>query len=326
MKILIIKPSSFGDIVQAAPCATALKQAYRGCEITWVVFSQWEQLPLLFSDVDKVISWDRKAGIRGFFDALENVRQNEYDLILDLQGLFRSGLLAFLAKGKTKIGAPGMKELSGFMIKEIEPEKAKINATLRNLKPVNYITGKKFTPAVRVKELSSGLILSEAAGRQFITLVPFARGKGKDWGVKNYLVLIDLLKAKYPQYDIVILGSKNDYGKIKSDLICDLCGKTDINQLAAILSKSRLSVGADTGPMHLSCVLGVPSVFIFGASDIKETAPYIGKFTLFSNEENPKDIEKIPPEKVFEGVERQIKDKRLTAKIWQVSGNIKWGK
>jgi ADP-heptose:LPS heptosyltransferase len=125
--------------------------------------------------------------------------------------------------------------------------------------------------------------------------------------------LIDFLKTKYPQYDIVILGSKNDCGKIKIDPadesghVFDLCGKTDIKQLAAILSKSKLSVGADTGPMHLSCVLGVPSVFIFGASDIKETAPYIGCFTLFFNEENPKDIEKISPKKVFEGIQKWIK-------------------
>ncbi|MDR3112984.1 MAG: glycosyltransferase family 9 protein [Endomicrobium sp.] len=314
MKILIVKPSSFGDIVQAAPCATALKQAYPDSEITWVVFSQWEQLPLLFSDVDKVISWDRKAGVKGFFDTLKRVRQTEYDLILDLQGLFRSGLLAFLAKGKIKIGAPGMKELSGFMIKEVEPKKAKINATLRNLETVNYITDKKFTPSIRIAGFSCEPILPAAIDGEFIAFLPFARGKGKDWGVKNYLALAHLLKEKYPQYNIIVLGSKDDFGKINKDCqnpcanVIDLCGKTGIKQLAAILSKSKLSVGADTGPMHLSCALGVPSVFIFGASDINETAPHIGRFTLFLNKENPKDIEKIPPQRVFEGIERHIRN------------------
>ena len=317
MKILIIKPSSFGDIVQAAPCAAALKQAYPQCEISWVIFKQWAPLLEIFPDIDKIIGWDRNSGIKGFFEVLKKVKETEYDFILDLQGLFRSGLLAKLAKGKVKIGAPGMKELSGLMIKEIEPQKAKINATLRNLETVNFITGKKFTPEVHLKidEQSvkeAGIMLSEnKVPEKYFTLLPFARGKGKDWSIENYRILIDLLKEKYPQYGILILGSKNDFGKIKNDnaiggKVADLCGKTDLKQLAAILSKSALSVGADTGSMHLSSVLNVPSVFIFGVSDINETAPHIGRFSLFINKENPKEINNIRPEEIFTEIQKRV--------------------
>jgi ADP-heptose:LPS heptosyltransferase len=317
LKILIIKPSSFGDIVQAAPCAAALKRAYPQCEISWVVFKQWAALLELFSDVDNIISWDRKAGVKGFFETLKKVKKNEYDFILDLQGLFRSGALALLAKGKIKIGAPGMKELSGFMLKEIEPKKAKINATLRNLETVNYITGQTSAAEAHIKadkqslQETSEILASGGVVGKYFTLFPFARGKGKNWNIGNYCVLIDLLRTKYPQYNILILGSAEDFGKIKSGNIAgkavDLCGKTNLKQLAAVLSKSSLSVGADTGPMHLSCVLNVPSVFIFGASDINETAPYIGRFSLFVNKKNPKDINKITPAEVFDEINQWIK-------------------
>ena len=302
MKILIIKPSSFGDIVQALPCANALKLVYPDCEITWVVFKGWEDIISLCSDVDKAIIWDRKEGIRGFFEVLKTVRKTEYDLIFDLQGLLRSALLARLAKGKNKTGVSGMKECGNILIKEVYPENAKINATLRNLKTVSFITGKEFPANVNIKTESNSLI-----NGKYISLIPFARGKGKDWNIENYLKLIGLLSAKFPDLKIAVLGSGSDYGKIKSDKITDLCGKTDIKQLASVLAGAKAAVGADTGPMHLASVLRIPSVFIFGSSDIDETSPYIGKFSLLINKDNPADINKVIPEDVFAEAEKWIK-------------------
>jgi len=313
MKILIIKPSSFGDIVQAAPCAAALKQAYPGCEITWVVFSRWESLVGLFDGIDKIITWDRKKGVRGFTGALKEIRKNEYDLAIDLQGLMRSAWLARFSKAKIKLGVPGMKEGSSILIKEVYPQNAKMNATLRNLEPLRFLTGKSFKPEVKVKidknirDSAEKVLAGNAVKGNFISLLPFARGKNKNWSVENYLKLIELIKSKYPHFQIVVLGSYGDYGRLVSDKVIDLCGKTDIKQLAAVLSKSALAIGADTGSMHLASVLNIPSVFIFGASDINETAPYIGRFSLLINKDNPFEIDKVSPEQVFEEAEKWLK-------------------
>ncbi len=313
MKILIIKPSSFGDIVQALPCAAALKQAYPGCEINWVVFSGWEQLFTSFPDVDKVYKWDRKKGISGFFGVLKEIRKTEFDLVIDLQGLLRSAFLAKFSKAKKKIGVPGMKENSSLFIKEVFPESANLNATIRNLETVRFVAGERFEPKVHVtvKEevfaRSAALLKENGVNGDYICLIPFARGKGKDWSLDNYNKLIRLFEAENPDTKIAILGSKVDYGKLKSANIADLCGKTDLEALAAVLSKSKVCVGADTGPMHLASILNVPSVFIFGASDINETSPYIGRFSLLINKENPKDLNKILPENVFTEMEKWIK-------------------
>lgn len=312
MKILIIKPSSFGDIVQAAPCATVLKKVYPGCVISWVVFKQWEELLEIFADIDNVISWDRKKGIKGFFEVLKEVKKTRYDVIIDLQGLARSALLARMARGKVRLGVPGMKEFGSLLITEVYPANAKMNATLRNLEPVRFLTDNMPEPEIKVRQEEA--VLREANGilerngikNNFIALMPFARGKGKDWSVENYLKLIDLIKNKYP-HDIVVLGGKNDFGKIKTDKAKDICGKTDIKQLAAVLSKACLAIGADTGSMHLASVLDIPSVFIFGDSDINETAPHIGKFSLLINKENRKEINGIKPEEVFTEAEKWIK-------------------
>lgn len=313
MKILIIKPSSFGDIVQAVPCANALKQAYPGCAISWVSFKQWAPLLSIFPDIDYTQSWDRHKGVPEFFRVVKTLREQEFDIVIDLQGLSRSALLAKLIKGKKKIGVPGMKEFGNIFIKEAYPENAKMNATLRNLEPVRYLTGKTFQPGVKfaIDEKSLGevkdILKSESVSGQYITLLPFARGKGKDWSIENYGRLIELLQKEYPQYKIVIAGSSDGRGKIKSGKSSDLCGKTNLKQLAALLAESSLCIGADTGPMHLSSVLNTPSVFIFGVSDINETAPCIGRFSLLINKENPKEINKIAPETVLKEAAKWIK-------------------
>jgi ADP-heptose:LPS heptosyltransferase len=309
LKILIIKPSSFGDIVQALPCANALKKAYPKCEISWVVFSDWEALLCMCCDIDRIIIWNRKDGLKGFFKTLKQIRKIKYDIIIDLQGLIRSSILAKFAKAEIKIGVPGMKEFSNFLIKELYSDDSNVNATLRNLKPVYFITGKEFKPGVNIKiSIDENKILHEnKIFSSFITLIPFARGKGKDWSVLNYHKLINLIKKKYVDMQIVILGSSNDFERIQSNMVVDLCGKTTIKELAAILLRSSVAVGADTGPMHLSSVLGTPSVFIFGSSDINETAPYIGQFSLLANKNNSKYIDYIKPETVFLEINKWIK-------------------
>ena len=310
MKILVIKPSAFGDIVQALPCANALKQAYSKCEISWVVFKGWEFLLKICPDVDKIISWDRQKGFKGFFEVLKEVKKTKYDIIIDLQGLLRSAVLARFANAKTKIGVPGMKEFSNLLIKEVYPEKANINATLRNLETIRFLTGQLFNPEVNIKVDSNNaesVLKDNKVFGNFLALLPFARGDGKNWSVDNYYKLIDLIKNKYINMQIVVLGLKSDFGKICSDKIVDLCGKTNIADLAGILLKSKITVGADTGPMHLSSVLQTPSIFIFGASDINETSPYIGRFSLLVNEKNHDKINDIKTENVFAEIQKWIK-------------------
>jgi ADP-heptose:LPS heptosyltransferase len=190
-------------------------------------------------------------------------------------------------------------------------DKYNINATLRNLEPVKFLTGNSYQPNVNIQIVSDSdkILMDNGVSTDFIVFVPFARGEGKNWGIDNYHKLISLIKNKFfdMQMQIVVLGSKSDFGKIESKEVIDLCGKTSIDELAGVLSKSKIAVGADTGPMHLAAILNVPAVFIFGYSDINETAPYLGKFSLFINKEDKYNINAIKPENVSLEIEKWIK-------------------
>ena len=291
MKILIIKPSSFGDIIQANPIIAAIKEEWSNAKIDWLVFDKFKPTVELFGNITNI--------------------------------LLRTALFAFLLKAKQKIGVSGMKELSWLLIKQPYKRDKKENAVIRNLNSLSYITGKKYSVKFEFKQnVLSDINLEKyniKKDDKFISFVPFARGKTKNWKVNYYCELLKMILENYPKIKIIVLGSKQDFGKIKSDNVIDLCGKTGIKELAQILSKSLLAVGADTGPMHLANAMGIKNIFIFGGSDIYETAPYGNISKIFNSNlpcspcrgkcifETEKCLENIKPHDVFESVKKWIK-------------------
>lgn len=323
MKILIVKPSSFGDIIQANPMLQAVKTKWKDCLVDWLVFTQWKQVVELFPNIHNIKCWDRKGGIKAFFKALKECNKENYDLVIDLQGLLRTAIFCRLLKSKQKIGVSGMKELSWLFLKEPYKRDKNENAVMRNLNSLSYITKEKYVPCFDIKtDKSLNNILQEYGiikDDKIVAFVPFSRGKTKTWDTNNYIVLAEEIKKSNRNIKIIVLGSKQDYGKIKSENIVDLCGKTDIKKLAQILSICEFAVGADTGAMHLANAIGIKNLFIFGGSDIKETAPYGNNAKVITanlscspcrgkckfNKE--KCLEQIKPDKVFESIKEWIR-------------------
>jgi lipopolysaccharide heptosyltransferase II len=324
MKILIIKPSSFGDIIQANPIIQAIKSTWQEAEIDWLVFNQWQDVIKLFADIKNIKVWNRKGGIKAFFDILKDCNKQNYDLVIDLQGLLRTALFARLLNAKQKIGVSGMKELSWLLLKEPYKKNKNENAVIRNLKSLSYITNKNYNVKFNIvadENLSNEILEKENIGLadKIVAFMPYARGKTKSWQTQKYIELASMIKNIDNDIKIIVLGSQNDYGKIKSQNIVDLCGKTNILQLASILKKCKFVVGSDTGSMHLANAIGTNSAFIFGGSDIKETSPYgNNSITISANlgcspcrgkckYNSEKCLEQITPDMVFKSIEKWIK-------------------
>jgi lipopolysaccharide heptosyltransferase II len=323
MKILIVKPSSFGDIIQANPILQAVKSKWKDSSVDWLVFTQWKQVVELFPNVNNIKCWDRKGGIKAFFETLKECNKENYDLVIDLQGLLRTAIFCKLLNAKQKIGVSGMKELSWLFLKEPYKRDRNENAVIRNLNSLSYITKEKYVPCFDIKinqSLNDTLHKYNLTDNdKIVAFVPFARGKTKTWNIDNYVVLAEKIKALKKDTKIVVLGSQQDYGKIRSNNIIDLCGKTTIKELAEILSVCEFATGADTGAMHLANAIGIKNLFIFGGSDIKETAPYGNNAKVITANlscspcrgkckfDKEKCLEQIKPDKVFESVKEWIK-------------------
>src|SRR5450631_974739 len=107
-RILLIKPSALGDIVHSLPVLSALRRRFPKAHLTWLVNLAYEPLIAGHPDLDATLTFDRgalkggrRAALRSIISLWRTLRRGKFDLVLDLQGLLRSGLMT-RATGATR--------------------------------------------------------------------------------------------------------------------------------------------------------------------------------------------------------------------------------
>jgi lipopolysaccharide heptosyltransferase II len=300
-KILIIKPSSLGDIIHSLPAVAGLKKLYPQSYIAWFVFEHFKDILRGNSCLDEIISW-RKGDIYQLFKIIRRIRDEKFDLVIDLQGLARTAFIACLSKAKYRIGCPGLKEFSYLFVKEVDKFDPKLHAVDRNLKTVEYLglpaqaggfTRRSFNEGGARKE---DFIISvdsndEIFADEFLKkngfegnkkLVGIAASAGipqKNWPEENFARFSDRLIVEHG-CNVIFFGLRKDepvVGKITGKMECkpiSAVGKTTLKQLAALIKRCAVFVGNDTGTLHLASALDVLSVGLYGPSNIEQLSPY----------------------------------------------------
>lgn len=120
-ELLIIKPSSLGDIVQALQVATSLKAQRPDLRISWVVREIFAPIVRACEAVSHVYVFERNAGAKGFLKLTKEVRKTKFDYVFDMQGLLRTGLMTSRTLAKKKVGRSDAREMSGFFYDQKVP-------------------------------------------------------------------------------------------------------------------------------------------------------------------------------------------------------------
>ncbi len=296
-RILIIKPSSLGDIVHALPVLAGLRAAYPDAHIAWLVGLSFA--PLLESHplLDEVIPFDRRRYGRmlqsprilvDFLRFVRQLRRRRFDLVLDLQGLARSGFLSLASGARRRVGFAHARELASvFYSHRVRCEQTDRHAVDKNLRlaralglPVNPPV---FPLGLRSAELAAARqLIGEAAGRpldSFTAVIPGARWETKRWPAERLAELIDRMHAEELPPS-VLLGAPADRAfadRVASACrvpLVDLAGRTSLRDLSAAITLADLIVCHDSGPMHIAAALGRPLVAIFGPTSPARTGPY----------------------------------------------------
>ena len=113
LSLLVVLPSSLGDIVHGLQVATSLKSQVEGLRISWIVRDIFAPIVRSCSAVDHVYVFQRKGGAKGFLRLIKEVRKTKFDCVFDFQGLLRTGLMTSRVHAKKKIGRSDARELSG---------------------------------------------------------------------------------------------------------------------------------------------------------------------------------------------------------------------
>ncbi len=290
MKILILKPSSLGDVVQALPVLRLIKRHLPASEIYWWIDSSLA--PLLEGDPDLagVVLFERRrwaSPVRWgeMWQSVRWLRQQHFDWVIDLQCLMRSGIFSWLANGKLSIGLDEPREgARGFYDHIVQRPSRLTHAVdwyLRVLPVLGVPVDGDFPwlpPRPAVAESVRRQWLVERA--RWITLQPGARWLNKRWPTKFFAELVRALAEKFPSARFAILGDKGDQPlgemilQAAPERCVNLCGATSLPEMVEWVRRCDLMVTNDTGPMHVAAALSKPLVALFGPTAPERTGPY----------------------------------------------------
>lgn len=290
LKILILKPSSLGDVIQALPVLRLLKLHWPGSEIHWWIDSRLAPLLEGDRDLSGIVRFERRRWASPqhwpeMFHSVQWMRAQNFDCVIDLQCLARSGAFAWLANGKVLIGLDEVREgARGFYDVAVPRSSWHTHAVdwyLETLRALNVPVHSKFEwipprPAVAaaLKEkwpLNSG---------RWIVIQPGARWENKRWPAEYYAELVRQWSAIDREVRFAIFGSESDrdlgasIARISPQQSLDLTGKLSLPEMIEALRLSELMITNDTGPMHVAAALGKPVVGIFGPTEPRRTGPY----------------------------------------------------
>lgn len=286
--ILIILGGSLGDLARAIVLPSSIKAQLPNCRITWLVDSTWIQFMELHAGIDRLIIFDRRNSVRSFFRTVRMLRQQQFDVCLDLQRILKSGVLSRLSGAPLRIGfAPAnAKEFNHFFNNKYisvcdEKSVPKLEQYLDFLSALELerpaVLDFGIIKGTKAQDLSSVL---PGAVEAAIGIVLSSSWESKNWTPEGYKdLLIQLLES--PSDHLLLLGGKKDKAlaerltvQINNSKVIDLTGKTNLKQLAAVIQRCRLLIGPDSGPGHIAAALGVPAVTIFGPTFPDRVAPY----------------------------------------------------
>jgi len=279
-ELLIIKPSSLGDIVHALQVATSLKAQCEGLRISWVVREMFAPIVRACEAVDHVYVFERAAGAKGFLKLMKEIRKTKFDYVFDMQGLLRTGLMTSRALAKQKIGRSDAREWSGMFYDETVPlpPDGKRSHAIDVLLQFCPVLGAKaeLRGALKFREVDS-LNLKFADGRggvKSIVMFPDSRRAEKCWG--GFKQLTEMILREDKSRKVVWAGSNyvHDRGAYPPAQFFNLTGNTSLVSLPALIKRADWVISNDSGPLHLAAALGVKVVGIFGPTDPRLFGPY----------------------------------------------------
>jgi lipopolysaccharide heptosyltransferase I len=339
-KILIIKPSAMGDIIQALPVLSALRKSFPDSYISWLIRTEFAPLLQGHSQLNEIILFDRKylgkawknpKAFGALVSLIKRLRKERFDLVLDLQGLFRTASLGWLSGCKARFGPRCGREFSRlFYTQSIRQEKQSIHLvdyflSIAKAAGVDVNDVEFVLPVNSEADKSARFILEEEGiGRKnYMVLVPVSAHVDKCWPTERFAAVADKLADKFG-FAVITVSSSSEKSlceevnnKAKTNVV-NLAGKTDIPTLIALLRGARMVISNDTGPGHIAAALQVPIVMIFGRSNPARVHPYgrpqciaavepDGRGDSINNFDDKYDIRHVTVDEVFNKVKAQIK-------------------
>ena len=294
--ILLIKPSSLGDIVVALPALSALRKSFPDAKISWFIRPEFAPLLKNHPHLTETILFDRKflgqawfnpRALAALLSLIWRLNRSKFDVVIDLQGLFRTASLSWLSGCKKRLGMADAGEFAHiFYTHKVAQDKDCIHLVDYYLKIVREAGASKTdvqfllpTDPVAVDSVHRLLKTKGIEPNKYAVFVPTSAHSDKCWPIERFAALADKISSQF-HLSIIATGAASEKDAVErlknlaSVPIANFAGATSLNELVALLKAARLVVSNDTGPGHIAAALGVPVVLLFGRSNPARVAPY----------------------------------------------------
>ncbi|MCE5327746.1 MAG: glycosyltransferase family 9 protein [Planctomycetaceae bacterium] len=292
-RVLILKPSSLGDVVTAVPVLRALRRQFPDAHITWMLSTTCAPVLAHDSDLSEVMLFDRKrlghcwrspaaaADLARFLLAL---RRGRYDWVLDLQGLLRSGIFSWMTRSPLRAGFADAREAAWMLythrVRTCVPHTVDRNLALAAAVGLDA-RGQDMTLQVAPAARDDAAAMLAGHGlkpKQFIVAVPPTRWVTKQYPVRHWRTVVAALAKRLP---VVLLGSYTERAlcqAVAADQgsgVIDLSGRTDAAHLVAMIASGAAVVCCDSAAKFIAPAVGVDVVTLIGPTRPERTGAYL---------------------------------------------------
>jgi 3-deoxy-D-manno-octulosonic-acid transferase/heptosyltransferase-1 len=293
-RLLIIKLGSIGDVVHTLPTLNALRRKFPLIHIAWVVGSKSRDILVGHPALDELIVFERTRSavrtIAAFFHLIRKLRRDRYDVLLELQGDFRGGVLAWLSGTPVRLGfeagSSRVERISTIFtnVKVSEGDASHIIERNLNFAGRLGVRDKEVAFDIAIgkrerRDISSFLKHEGIEAGKIVILHPGVSWVTKRWSLEGYAELADRIRAHFEDAAVVLTYGPGErplaeaISRISRSNPLISC-PTTLGQLIALLDRCEVMVASDTGPLHLAVALGKKVVGLYGPVDPARNGPY----------------------------------------------------
>jgi lipopolysaccharide heptosyltransferase I len=293
-RFLIVRLGALGDIVHAIPVAAALRRAFSGARIDWLVSAKHREILDLVPVIDRRLVVNDRGGASGgtsLLAAVRELRRARYDAAIDLQGLIKSAIIARSSGAARVIGFPSrlLRERlarpfythvhdsggGGMFDRAGTRHVVRLNLGLLEALGLEVETA-EFPLEPVVSEIARAMC--EQTGGAYALLNPGAAWPNKRWPPDRLAQVAASLAERHRLRSVVLWGSGER--ELAEEVVTRSAGaavltpRTSIADIVALARGARVMVSGDTGPTHIAAAVGTPIVGIYGPTRPERNGPW----------------------------------------------------
>lgn len=295
--MLLIRPSALGDVCRTVPLIVSLRAAFPAAAIDWVVQDAFAGAVAAHPGLSAIVPfprarlarWYTPRGIAGLWQWAATLRRGRYDLVIDAQGLLRSGLMARATGAPVRVGHADAKELGWLGLnRRVRPDRGagEVHTVDRML---------SLLPAAGVRPIADLRLYTDPASRAraqrvlpgdtpTLVLAPTSRWPGKRWPIERFAALAEGLVGCGAAGRVAVVGTGAEreqcgpllaaLSRLGPDRGVDLVGGLSVAELLAVVERASLVVANDSAALHMAVGLSRPLVALYGPTRVELVGPY----------------------------------------------------